>query len=165
MIKRIFKYFVLGESLKEIVMNRILDKMSKKNKLSQRESSFFNLYNETQKKSSHITDKKIFVVDTDKDYMYLSKNVVVVKIKELISLKKKVICDLHDRDGRIGLYILEVLDDHQEETSTILMRGDEKHELHDKFLYNLIYNISKDEYSLQEQDEYFEKIEAKNGEN
>ena len=121
--------------------------------------------NETQKKSSHITDKKFFVVDTDKDYMYLSKNVVVVKIKELISLKKKVICDLHDRDGRIGLYILEVLDDHQEETSTILMRGDEKHELHDKFLYNLIYNISKDEYSLQEQDEYFEKIEAKNGEN
>ena len=165
MIKRIFKYFVLGESLKEIEMNRILDKMSKKNKLSQRESSFFNLYNETQKKSSHITDKKIFVVDTDKDYMYLSKNVVVVKIKELISLKKKVICDLHDRDGRIGLYILGVLDDHQEETSTILMRGDEKHELHDKFLYNLIYNISKDEYSLQEQDEYFEKIEAKNGEN
>ena len=165
MIKRIFKYFVLGESLKEIEMNRILDKMSKKNKLSQRESSFFNLYNETQKKSSHITDKKIFVVDTDKDYMYLSKNVVVVKIKELISLKKKVICDLHDRDGRIGLYILEVLDDHQEETSTILMRGDEKHELHDNFLYNLIYNISKDEYSLQEQDEYFEKIEAKNGEN
>ena len=109
MIKRIFKYFVLGESLKEIEMNRILDKMSKKNKLSQRESSFFNLYNETQKKSSHITDKKIFVVDTDKDYMYLSKNVVVVKIKELISLKKKVICDLHDRDGRIGLYILKYL--------------------------------------------------------
>jgi hypothetical protein len=30
-------------------------------------------------------------------------------------------------------------------------------------LYNIIYNIKKDEYSLQEQDEYFEKIEASNG--
>ena len=28
--------------------------------------------------------------------------------------------------------------------------------------YNLIYSIKKDQYSLQEQDEYFEKIESKN---
>ena len=26
-----------------------------------------------------------------------------------------------------------------------------------------MHNIKKDEYSLQEQDEYFEKIESKNG--
>ena len=32
----------------------------------------------------------------------------------------------------------------------------------DSNLYNLIYNIKKDEYSLEEQDEYFEKIESKN---
>jgi hypothetical protein len=41
------------------------------------------------------------------------------------------------------------------------MKGDNKHNLHDKFLYNLIYNTKKDEYSLQEQDEYFEKITKK----
>jgi hypothetical protein len=43
------------------------------------------------------------------------------------------------------------------------MKGGEKHRLDDRFLYNIIYNIKKDEYSLQEQDEYFEKIEASNG--
>jgi hypothetical protein len=42
------------------------------------------------------------------------------------------------------------------------MKHEESHKLHDKFLYNLIYSIKKDEYSLEEQDEYFEKIEAKN---
>ena len=42
------------------------------------------------------------------------------------------------------------------------MRGNEKHTLEDRFLYNIIYNIKKDEYSLESQDEYFEKIEANN---
>ena len=39
------------------------------------------------------------------------------------------------------------------------MKHGENHRLHDKFLYNLIYNIKRDEYSLEEQDEYFEKLE------
>ena len=39
------------------------------------------------------------------------------------------------------------------------MVHDEHHKLHDKFLYNLIYNTKKNEYSLEEQDEYFEKLE------
>ena len=42
------------------------------------------------------------------------------------------------------------------------MIHNEIHKLHDKFLYNLIYNIKRNEYSLEEQDEYFEKIESKN---
>ena len=37
----------------------------------------------------------------------------------------------------------------------------EKCKLHDKFLYNIIYNIKKDQYSLEIQDEYFEKIISK----
>ena len=40
------------------------------------------------------------------------------------------------------------------------MKGGETHRLEDKYLYNIIYNQKKDEYSLQEQDEYYEKIEA-----
>ncbi len=46
-IKKLFKYYILGESIKEIEMNRILDKISKKGKLTKREKEFLNLYNET----------------------------------------------------------------------------------------------------------------------
>ena len=58
--------------------------------------------------------------------------------------------------------IVKIENNFEEETCKITMIHDEHHKLHDKFLYNLIYNIKKDEYSLEEQDEYFEKIESKN---
>lgn len=147
-IKKLFKYYILGESIKEIEMNRILDKISKKGKLTKREKDFLNLYNETSNSE-------------DKDFMMLSKNVTCRKVKDLLDKQKKVICDLHDRDGKFGLQIIDVVDDHQNETSTILMKNDESHQLHDKFLYNLIYNVKRNEYSLQEQDEYFEKLKVK----
>jgi hypothetical protein len=42
------------------------------------------------------------------------------------------------------------------------MKSGKIKDLHDRYLYNLIYNIKKNQYSLQEHDEYYEKIEAKN---
>ena len=45
------------------------------------------------------------------------------------------------------------------------MKGEEKHKLQDKFLYNLIYSVKKNEYSLQEHDEYFEKLTVGRDEN
>lgn len=147
-IKKLFKYYVLGKSLREIEMNRILEKISKKLKLTDREKSFLSLYNHKK--------------DDDRDLMYLSKNTTYKKVKDLLDNNKKVVCDLHDRNGKFGLEISDISNNIEEETCQITMKGGEKHNLHDKFLYNLIYNIKKDEYSLQEQDEYFEKIEAKN---
>ena len=143
------KHYILGESLKEIEISRILEKICKKSKLTEKEKGFLDLYNQTQKME-------------DKDFMLLSKSVVSTRVKELLDMKKKVICNLHDRDGRIGLPILDVLNDYEDEVSYVLMNAGLKHQLHDKFLYNLIYNINKNFYSLEEQDEYFEKIEAKN---
>ena len=46
-VKRLIKYYLLGESLKEIEMNKILDKISRKKKLTIREKNFLELYNET----------------------------------------------------------------------------------------------------------------------
>lgn len=143
------KHYILGESLKEIEISRILEKICKKSKLTEKEKGFLDLYNQTQKME-------------DKDFMLLSKSVVSTRVKELLDMKKKVICNLHDRDGKIGLPILDVLNDYEDEVSYVLMNAGLKHQLHDKFLYNLIYNINKNFYSLEEQDEYFEKIEAKN---
>lgn len=148
-IKKMIKHYILGESLKEIEISRILEKICKKSKLTEKEKGFLDLYNQTQKMEC-------------KDFMLLSKSVVSTRVKELLDMKKKVICNLHDRDGKIGLPILDVLNDYEDEVSYVLMNAGLKHQLHDKFLYNLIYNVNKNFYSLEEQDEYFEKIEAKN---
>lgn len=148
-IKRIIKYYLFKESVKEMELNKILDKVSKKKSLSDREIKFLNLYQETND-------------DDLKDFLYLSKNSTFKKITELLEIGKKVICDLHDRNGKIGLQIIGAENNFEEERCILNLKGGESHNLHDKFLYNLIYNLKKDEYSLQEQDEYFEKIESKN---
>ena len=134
-------------------MNRILDKIYRKVNLTDRERGFLELYNYTVNKPE------------DKDWMMLSKSVTSTKIKELIELNRKVICDLHDRNGKIGLQILNIVDDIESDFSIIIMKGEEKHKLQDKFLYNLIYSVKKNEYSLQEHDEYFEKLTVGRDEN
>ena len=148
-ISKLFKYYILGESIKEIEMNRILDKISKRVRITKIEKEFLDLYNQTSKIE-------------DRDYMMLSKNSTSKKVKELLEKDKKIICDLHDRNGKFGLQIIDITDDFESEESLIIMKSDEKHKMHDKFLYNIIYNIKKNQYSLQEQDEYFEKLNVSN---
>lgn len=150
-LKRFFKRLIFRESTKEMELNNILEKVSKKKKLTEGEIKFLNQYQQTSD-------------DDIKDYLYLSKNSVFQKVTQLIDKGKKVICDLHDRDGKIGLQIIGLQNLFEGESCILKLKGGSTHNLYDKFLYNLIYNVKKDEYSLQEQDEYFEKIEAKNGE-
>lgn len=144
-IKKFIKYYLLGESLKKIETDRILNKKSKKKELTQREERFLNL-----------------TESDDKDWMLLSKNSTFLKLKELLSNKKSIICDLKDRDGIIGLPILNIVNDFEEEICSIYMKDNLTHELHDRFLYNIIFNQKNKKYSLQEHDEYYEKIEANN---
>lgn len=144
--KKLVDYYVLRKSLKEIEMNRILEKIYKKIKISTKEKKFLDLYNRTTE-------------EIGKDLMFLSKNATSRKVKEILERGKKVICDLHDRDGKIGLEILSIENNVDSVTCDVIMRN-ETHQLHDRFLYNIIYNNIKKEYSLQEQDEYYEKIEA-----
>ena len=149
-IKRIIKYYLFKESIKYMELNKIKDKINKKKSLTKRELNFLELYESTVKKEDL------------KDFLYLSKNTAFSKILDLLESGIKVICNLHDRNGKFGMEIVKIENNFEEETCTIKMIHDESHKLHDKFLYNLIYNIKKDEYSLEEQDEYFEKIESKN---
>jgi hypothetical protein len=148
-IERFIKYYLLNESVKDMELNKIRVKVSKKKTLTKREHDFLELYQATNKEDM-------------KDYLYLSKNTTFSKILELIESKVKVICNLHDRNGKFGMEIVKIENNFEEETCKITMIHDEHHKLHDRFLYNLIYNTKKREYSLEEQDEYFEKIEAKN---
>lgn len=142
-IKKTFKYYLLGESLKEIEVKRILNK---KGKLTEREQKFIDLYN-------HLSE--------DKDIMYLSKNTTCEKVKFLLNSGKKVICDLHDRNGLIGLPIIDINNVYDDEYGIVIMKN-ENFKLNDRFLYNLIFNRKLNRYSLQEQDEYFEKLEVRN---
>ena len=144
-LKKALKYYVLGESLKEIEANRILDKISKQKTLSDREKRFLELYNHKSE-------------DNPKDLMYLSKNTTCERVRNLIDNGKLVICDLHDRDGKIGLPIVDIDNTHTDDDCIIFMSGNETYKLQDRFLYNLIYIQKANKYSLQEQGEYYEKI-------
>jgi hypothetical protein len=149
-IGRIIKYYLFKESVKNMELNKIKDKINKRKSLTKREINFLELYQSTIKKEDL------------KDFLYLSKNSTFSKILELLESNIKVICNLHDRNGKFGIEIVKIENNFEEEVCIITMIQNEIHKLHDKFLYNLIYNIKRDEYSLEEQDEYFEKIESKN---
>ena len=149
-IGRIIKYYLFKESVKNMELNKIKDKINKRNSLTKREINFLELYQSTIKKEDL------------KDFLYLSKNSTFSKILELLESNIKVICNLHDRNGKFGIEIVKIENNFEEEICIITMIHNEIHKLHDKFLYNLIYNIKRNEYSLEEQDEYFEKIESKN---
>lgn len=148
-IERMIKYYLFKESVKDMELNKIKDKINKRKSLTKREINFLELYQSTTKVEL-------------KDFLYLSKNTTFSKILELLESNIKVICNLHDRNGKFGMEIVKIENNFEEETCIITMVHDEHHKLHDKFLYNLIYNTKKNEYSLEEQDEYFEKIESKN---
>jgi len=142
MIKKWYKHYILKESLKEIELNRILDKISKGESLTIREDDFLNLYNQTQEGDLN-------------DYAYLSKHLACDKIDDYLNKKKKVWCDLSDKNGKIGDLILKVS---KPEYKLVLRHGD--YTMGDNMLYNITYNIKKDEYSLTSQDEYYEEIEV-----
>lgn len=147
--KKFIKHYLLGESVKEMELNRILDKVSKKQSLGDKEQKFLDLYNSTSEEDM-------------KDYMYLSKSTTFNKIKNLLERGKTVICDLYDRNGKIGIKIKDIENDFENEICVLTLKDGEKHNLHDKFLYNIIYDGRKDTYSLQVQDEYHELIPVKN---
>jgi hypothetical protein len=148
-IRRLIEHYLFNKSVKEVELNKILDKVLKKETLTLREKGFIELYNSTQ---------EVIM----KDYLYLSKNSTFKKITEILEIGKKIICDLHDRNGKIGVEIIGIVNNFEQETCSLTLKSGEKHNLHDKFLYNLIYNIKKDQYSIEEQDEYFEKIATEN---
>ena len=147
--KKFISYFNLRESLKEVELNQILDKISKKIKLTYGEESFLGKFGK--------------VKDDDlKDYKMLSMQSTFEKISDLINNNKKVICDLYDKNGKIGIQIISIYNDYENEICILELKNGEKIDLKDNYLYNIIYNIQKDSYSLEAEDEFFEKIPVKN---
>jgi hypothetical protein len=147
--KKFISYFKLNESLKEVRLNQILDKISNKIKLSKTEQEFLDHYDQT-------SDEDLM------DYRLLSKETTFTKISNLLDEGKKVICNLFDRDGKIGIQIAQIYNNYEDEISIMTLKNGEKVKLKDNILYNIIYNTNKDEFSLEMEDEFFEKLPIKN---
>jgi hypothetical protein len=145
------KYLSLRESVKDDELNRILDKISSHQKLSDREEQFLAKFDQ--------------VVDTDlSDMSHLSKNTAFDKVSELLEKGKKVICDLYDKDGQINDQIISVENDFESETCILNLKHGDEAELIDRFLYTINYDFDHDTYSLRSQDEFFEKLPVKSDE-
>lgn len=147
--KKFISYFKLTESLKEVRLNQILDKISKKITLSKSEQDFLDHYDQTSEEDMM-------------DCRMLSKESTSTKISNLLDEGKKIICNLTDRDGKIGIQIVQIYNIFDDETCIMTLKNGEKVKLKDNILYNIIYNINKEEWSLEMEDEFFEKLPVKN---
>jgi hypothetical protein len=137
-----FEKLISNNSLNESKLNKILDKISNLVDLSTNEKKFLDKYKEND----------------DKDYHMISKDYTVKIISDLKKLGRNIICDLHDRNGRIGLEILRIDNNFQDEVCNLILKGGDKFKLSDRFLYNLIWDLERNVYHLKEDSEYFEKI-------
>jgi hypothetical protein len=145
--KKILQNFRIPESLKEMELNLILDKITKRVRLNGKEKSFLETYKD-------IND------DDLKSFAMLSRLTTVEKINSLIDSKKKIICDLKDRDGKLGLQIVKIENLDEDEVSIINLKDGSTFKMKDNFLYNIIYNLKKDIYSLEASDEFYEKLKV-----
>ena len=148
--KKFLSYFSLKESyFKDSKLNSILDKMNKGVSITSREQNFLDNYD-------NIID------DEFKDVKMLTSNSTFNQIITLLEKNKKIICNLSDRNGAIGLPIKKIEKNYENEKIIIEVSGGEKLELKDNFFYEINYNFDKDNYSLETSDEFFEKIPVKN---
>ena len=146
--KKFISYFRVDESLKELRLNKILDKISNNIKITKIEQDFLDNYGETNEEDIM-------------DYKLLSKETTFDRLNQLIDSNKKVICNLFDRDGKIGIEIASIFNNFESETCTMTLKNGDKIKLKDNILYNIMYNNDKDEWSLEMEDEFFEKLPIK----
>lgn len=143
-----FRSFVRGinETVKEVTLNKILDKLSRKKTISDSEREFLDNFEKSE----------------GRDWRMISKEDLAKETRNLLSRGEKVICNLHDRDGKIGIQVKEVINRFGDETTTLVLKGGENIKLSDRFLYNIIWKTKDNYYSIEEDSEYFEKIPVKN---
>lgn len=149
--KFILKYFKT-ESLKDQHLNKILDKIKGGANISKREKRFLDNYDDRK-------DEDIM------DYHMMDKLKTFNKITDILEREKKIICNLTDRNGKVGIEINTISNNYQQQETIIYLTNDDEIILKDNYLYNIIYNFSKDTYSLEEDEEYFEKIPVQSDEN
>jgi hypothetical protein len=144
-----FKKFISGlritESIKDIRLNRILDKLGSGSEITPTEEEFLNNYDSIE--DSDISDS-----------VMLSRDGAYQKISNLLENDKVVICNLVDKMGRIGIGIKSISNDYKLDRTVLILKNGERVNMGDDFLYNIIYNTKNGQYSLEPHDQYYEKI-------
>jgi hypothetical protein len=136
-------------SLKDQHLNSILDKVNIGQTLSVYEGTF-------------LVDYDILSESDFKDFSHLSKNQVFDKICNLLEKNKIVICNLYDKDGMINDRIIKIENLFEKDCCLLTLKHGEVSKLFDRFLYKITYSLKKNEYYLEVQDEYYEKIINRN---
>jgi cell division protein ZapA (FtsZ GTPase activity inhibitor) len=101
------------------------------------------------------------IYSNEKNYMMLSKNITFYRLKDMLDKKVKIVCNLKDRNGKIGERVLNIISN-IDTSYDLLLSKNTPCKLEDRFLYNIKYNEKKKYYSLEEHSEYFEKIKINN---
>ena len=141
MSKRIGISFKTTDNRKVTELNQILDKISDDKRLSHRETDFLTNYDQIKS-------------DDIRDYNYLTLLDLFYIIHKI---NKTIICDIKDKQGKIGDQIIKV--DYDQNNCIIILEL--KHgsiKLTDNNLYKLSYQFKHDNYSLDIESEYYEKI-------
>lgn len=152
---RIMKYntwlksLTINESRKNDFLNSILDKISKKMNITDSEKNFLDKFDD-------------IVEDDIKDKNFLSNDDAFLEIDKILDSKKMIICNLSDRDGKLGHKISNISRDYKNDKIILTFDNNKEFILKDNFLYNIKYILDNNNYSLESQDEYFEKIPLKN---
>jgi|LakMenEpi03Aug12_release.lakeMendotaPanAssembly.Ray.scaffolds.fasta_scaffold200632_3 hypothetical protein len=141
MSKRIHITFQGKENSKTFELNNILDKIFINEDLSPRELEFL--------------EKFEFIDEEDlKDYSFLS----LLDLFYLLSkIKKPIICDIKDREGKINQQIISLDYDYEECKLTLGFKHG-IYTLSDNKFYKLTYEFKHDNYSLDIEGEYIEKV-------
>jgi len=145
MSKKLEVTFTAKDAPKIHELNQILDKISLHDKLSDREVNFLD-------KFDNINDDEI------KDYNYLS----LLDLFYIMSkIDKQIFCDIKDKQGKINDLIISMEYNHDDCTLKLgLKHGNIV--LKDSCLYKLVYEFKHDNYSLDIESEYYEKINSNN---
>jgi Icc-related predicted phosphoesterase len=147
--KKFISYFKLNESSnKERRLNDILDRINKGSELNKNDKEFLDNFETTS--------------DADfKDYKMLTDETAFSTLNDLLESNRKIICNLNNRDGKIGIQIKSVSRSFESEKTFLVLTNNDKIELRDNFLYDINYNSVSNEWFLEEVDEFYEKIPIK----
>lgn len=127
--------------LAERAVNHVLDKVSSGRRLTPRERAFM----EIVKSHPHLDMV---------DHMLVSNTQAARKVTQMLDLGIGVVCNLRDRDGKMGAPVLSAEVDG--EHARIAIEGHLILDLKPSMLYDLTFSTSDFRYSLESDHEYYE---------
>jgi hypothetical protein len=133
-------------SLKTRQLNSILEKLSQSGKISMKEKSFLDSFEE-------ISDKEFG------EFSMLTASEAESKIEYLIDIGIEVICNICDELGPIGYKVISII---KEDRNHLQLEKNYTLELKQNCFYDLRYDIQRLRFYLESNSEYYELVPVNN---